>query len=516
MLKRKSKIVLIIIFLHFVQVKQAFPQINPAEVFGSLFTDVQEKKIFADQKKFPDCTPKHHPDSILKKFEHEKDKPGFDLKHFVAENFDTLFTDSKAVLRHIDNLWGNLLRNPDKAEAHSSLIPLPYPYIVPGGRFREIYYWDSYFTMLGLAEAAKFDVIEGMIKNFCHLIDQHGHIPNGNRTYYLSRSQPPFFSLMIDLLAEEKGDSVYIVYLPYLEKEYHFWMEGKSYLLKKQNESKRVVRVNRNEYLNRYRDDETTPRPESFRIDNGVFKQSGRDSSVFRDIRSAAESGWDFSSRWFGDGNSLSSIHTTDILPVDLNCLLYHLELSISKAYLLSDEEEKSVLYAELAEIRKALINTIFWNEPKGYYFDFDIKNKTQTGILSLAGVYPLFFKVSDSATAKKVMLSVRNNFLKEGGVVTTLTKTGEQWDYPNGWPPLQWITYKALKNYNYSSLADSIAQRWLNLNMKVYSETGKMMEKYDVIDVDKPGGGGEYPLQDGFGWTNGVFLKLWNEQKIK
>jgi alpha,alpha-trehalase len=150
----------------------------------------------------------------------------------------------------------------------------------------------------------------------------------------------------------------------------------------------------------------------------------------------------------------------------------------------------------------------------KGYFFDFDMNTRKQSEIYSLAGLYPLFLHIADPIQAESVLEVIRQQFLMDGGLVTTLENTGQQWDYPNGWPPLQWIGYEASKNYGHDVLAEEIASRWLGLNKKVFSATGKMMEKYDVADTTRPGGGGEYETQDGFGWTNGVFLKMWSEQQ--
>ena len=486
----------------------AVSQVYPAEELDSLFIDVQLNRVFSDQKKFPDCIPKYPVAGILKKYRSEKHRPGFVLKNFVAENFDTTLKDTSLILRHIDNLWEYLTRGPDTTASVSSLIPLPYPYIVPGGRFREVYYWDSYFTMLGLAESGKYETIRDMIDNFCYLIDRYGHIPNGNRTYYLSRSQPPFFSLMIELLADKKGDSVYRYYLPYLEKEYLFWM-GRD-----QAFATRLVKPDKNDKLNRYYDALSTPRPESYIMDIDIYKRSARDSMIFRNIRATAESGWDFSSRWLKGDTSLTKISTTQIIPVDLNCLLYHLELTLSRCYALKNVHDMSASYKALAGYRKNLINKYFWNEEKGFYFDYNLTDKVQSGSYTLAGVFPLFFELANNDQADRVALVIKEKFLCDGGVVTTLVNSGQQWDYPNGWAPLQWMTYKGLKNYGKTDLANTIARRWLDLNTKVFFDTGKMMEKYNVVDTGIPGGGGEYQLQDGFGWTNGVFLRLWDELK--
>ena len=136
---------------------------------------------------------------------------------------------------------------------------------------------------------------------------------------------------------------------------------------------------------------------------------------------------------------------------------------------------------------------------------DYDIIQNNFTNNFSLAGIFPLFARIAQKEQAEKVAKEIQTRFLKDGGVVTTLYHTGQQWDYPNGWAPLQWITYKGLKNYSYDKLADEIKKRWTQMVEYVYSETGKLLEKYDVVNVSTTGGG-EYPNQDGFGWTNGVY----------
>lgn len=509
--KFKNTIIILILMLLCHQCP-LIAQINPVETFDSLFIEVQLNSVFNDQKKFPDCIPKYHPDTILMKYNRDKNNPLFILKDFISENFDTLGNDTTSLLNHINFLWSHLTRPPDDFSGNTSLIPLPHPYVVPGGRFREMYYWDSYFTMLGLAESGKYGLIENMTDNFCYLINKFDHIPNGNRTYYLSRSQPPFFSLMVDLLAEYAGDSVYIKYIHCLEQEYNFWMKGIANLNHDFEAGDRVVKLEKDETLNRYWDDLSTPRPESYMQDVELFQKSGRDAILYRDIRAAAESGWDFSSRWLKGDTSLKNLHTTEYIPVDINCLLYHLEITLNKSYKLINSSSKELMYQNKAVNRKILINKYFWNEKKGFYFDYNYMEKMQSDVFTLAGIYPLFFGLANENQANKAARIIQEKFLKDGGVVTTLTFTGEQWDYPNGWAPLQWITYNGLKNYGYNELADSIATRWLNLNIKLFFETGKMMEKYDVVNINRHGGGGEYPLQDGFGWTNCVFLQFWNE----
>jgi alpha,alpha-trehalase len=484
----------------------AFAQQSPDKLYGPLFQNVQMHEIFPDQKTFVDCVPVRKPSEIMAEYERLAGQPNFDLKAFVAANFIRP-PDPDDIATHIKRLWRVLRRDPANPVEGSSLLALPYPYIVPGGRFDEIYYWDSYFTMLGLKESDEVEMIENMIRNFASLIDRYGFIPNGNRSYYLSRSQPPFFSLMVELLAEAKGNGVYEEYLPALEKEYNYWMD-------ETGPTKHTVKMPDGSVLNRYYDQLDSPRPESYRQDVETSKASQEDPKViFRNLRSAAESGWDFSSRWFADGQNITTIATIDLIPVDLNCLLYHLELTLAKAFRIRSDVAKNDLalareFEAKAEKRKNAINQYCWSPAANWYLDCDIKGELGREI-TLAGVTPLFFQLAPDDRMQGMVNVLKEKFVQPGGVVTSLKETKQQWDAPNGWAPLQWLTIKGLQNYGQDALAKEIAERWISLNVKVFKETGKLMEKYDVKDTTKLAGGGEYPGQDGFGWTNGVLLKL-------
>lgn len=361
-----------------------------------------------------------------------------------------------------------------------------------------------------------------MVDNFSDMMDAFGFIPNGNRTYYLSRSQPPFYALMLDVLSEIKSDkSVYSRYLKNLETEYTFWMEGVDKLNNTSTTYSHVVQLDEDAILNRYWDKKDIPRSEMYREDihtanQAVKKIPGFSSEdLFRNLRAAAESGWDFSSRWLANTSDLYTIQTTNIIPVDLNALLYHLELTISKGYLYNKDSANAKAFKGKSDNRKKALVKYCWNQEKGFFMDYNFKLKKQTEIYSLAGVYPLFFKIASKEQAKSTARKIENSFLKQGGVITTLYKTGQQWDSPNGWAPLQWITIVGLRNYDENKLATIIKTRWLNLNKDTYKNTYKMFEKYDVVEK-KETGGGEYPNQDGFGWTNGVYQKLSKEQPEK
>ncbi len=500
----------------------------PENLYGKLFYDVQaDSNLFSDSKTFVDCIPLEDPSVIRKKYSDLSDRSVAALQNFLKNNFiipgneSAYITDSASVNEHISRLWDVLKRPPDKVQS-GTLIPLPYAYIVPGGRFREIYYWDTYFTMLGLEQNRQYEIIQDMIDNFSYLITQYGYIPNGNRTYYLGRSQPPFYPAMVSLLAEIKGDTVYTHYLKYMEKEYEFWMNGTGNLKESVSAYRRVVRLKDGEILNRYWSDENTPRSESYREDvktanEAVSKMPGiKWNEVYRNLRATAESGWDFSSRWLSMDSTgtwpLYTIHTTDIVPVDLNSLMYNMEFTLSKAYRLAGDTAKSKYYKSKYESRGKAIIKYCWNTKKGLFMDYNSRTGQQTNVMSLAGMYPLFFRIATTEQAGATAAVIERYFLKPGGVVPTLYNTGQQWDYPNGWAPLEWITITGLQNYNFEDLASVIKERWLYLNTKVYRSTFKMLEKYDVVDTTKKSGGGEYPTQDGFGWTNGVFQKLSGE----
>ncbi|HTL09576.1 MAG TPA: alpha,alpha-trehalase TreA [Chitinophagaceae bacterium] len=484
------------------------------ESLGKLFEDVQEQKIFPDSKFFVDCIPKEAPAALLSTYLSTKDQPGFNLLDFVTAHFILPVTSisqyasgNKPILEHLEALWPVLTRHPDKTHG-GTLIPLPHPYVVPGGRFREIYYWDSYFTMLGLQVSRQIDTMQHMVDNFAYLIDSFGFIPNGNRTYYLSRSQPPFFTLMVELLAEEKGNEVLLQYLPQIEKEYAFWMDGETEVAPGQ-QHRRVVRLPDGDLLNRYCDEKDSARPEAYREDSKAAARAINKRQAHIHIRAACESGWDFSSRWFRDGNDMGTIQTAHLVPVDLNCLLLHMEEVLAAIYQQQQNTVRATAFQQKITLRKTAITKYCWNQQQGFYFDYHFIDGQQTSECTLAAAYPLFFTAASKEQAAGVATMLEEKFLQAGGLVTTLRQSGQQWDFPNGWAPLQWIAYKGLKNYGHDALARRIRERWMAANEHVYAHTGKMMEKYNVTDTVTKAGGGEYPNQDGFGWSNGVYLKL-------
>jgi alpha,alpha-trehalase len=483
---------------------------TPAQLFGPLFVQVQMDALFPDGKAFPDATPNAPPPVILRHYRRSHPRSRAALLRFVRGNFSFPVEartppaqHDKSLEAHIARLWPLLTRQPVVPPPYSSLLYVPKPYVVPGGRFREFYYWDSYFTMLGLIPDGHLDTARDLVGDFSYMVREYGHVPNGARTYYLSRSQPPMYYLMVGLLSQDPA-SAWSEHLQDLEREYAYWMAGAAGL--QPGEARRnVVKMPDGSLLNRYWDASDTPRDESYRNDVVVARASHRPrAQVYRDLRAAAESGWDFSSRWLADGRHLTTIDTTDIVPIDLNSLLYGLESAISQACESRHDSACQREFAARARRRREAINSYLWDAKAGYFMDYDWRHGKRTGELTAATLYPLFTGVAYIQQADEIGGVTQTRLLEQGGIVTTNITSGQQWDAPNGWPPLQWIAVAGFRRYDQPALAHEIARRWLATVQRVFTNTGKLVEKYDV-EHTLPGGGGEYPLQDGFGWTNGV-----------
>lgn len=491
--------------------------LTPIEIFSDLFVDLQMYRVHDDAKQISDAIPMVGQEEILFEYGKLKTKNFYTLSIF----FNKYFKLNKAKIpiiesysdpeKHVHSLWKYLYRENDISENGSTKIALPYPYVVPGGRFNEMYYWDSYFTMLGLVVENKWDWIESMLDNFSWMLDQFDLIPNGNRSYFLSRSQPPFFASMIELLSLSQGKKAYLKYLPALEKEYAFWMKHKL-SVNENSSSNHCVRF-KDKIVNRYFDKDPTPRQEMYYDDVILAKASSRnDQSLFASLRAACESGWDFSSRWFEDALRLNTCQCDQIIPIDLNCLVWNMERVLAKMYKLNDQDTKAIEFTSRAEERAVTIRTEFWNKETQTFSDINITNGLVTQNITAASLYPLFFKIASPEQASHVADCLSDHLLAAGGLLTTNVVSGQQWDAPNGWAPLQWIAIRGLRNYGLDDLADEINRRWTTLVEQVFKRTGRFTEKYNVIDLQLEAGGGEYKNQDGFGWTNGVYLACKNE----
>lgn len=419
----------------------------------------------------------------------------------------------------LNGLWKKLGRNIShearKDPARSSLIVVPNPFIVPGGRFREYYYWDSYWVVRGLLICGMKDTVKGMIDNFIHLVKTYGFVPNGGRIYYTNRSQPPFLIPIVELYLKHTGDTDYVKsVLNDLEKEYQFWRQHRTVEIE--------ISPGRKYSLSIYAADMDTPRPESYYEDVHTAQTvpDADKPTLYQDIASAAESGWDFSTRWYngtGPGKgSMSSMRTRQIVPTDLNSVLFYCEKLLEKFSRLAGSKQKVDEYKNYAEARRVAIEAVLWDERRKIWLDYDRQLKSKQEDFYGASVVPLWAGVhqGDETREKDVLRTLKRvqvlNF--PGGFPTSLFASGQQWDFPNAWPPLQHMLIAGLAQSTSKEVrqeAFNFAQKWITTTYKAWATTGHMFEKYNVSVHGAPGGGGEYTIQAGFGWTNGVVLDL-------
>lgn len=466
--------------------------------------------MFPDSKTFADMIPRETPAAILDAYRHDAPQGREALAAFVHRHFRKAGDVSPRVSmrEHIKALWPILAKPPLAVVPGASALQLPYAYVVAGGRYQEMYYWDSYFTMLGLKADGEQPLIDSMLANFVSLVERYGHVPNGTRSYYLSRSQPPFLALMMDL-SETRDAALDRQRLQALKQEHAYWMAGAS-CLDAGGACQHVVRMPDGSLLNRYWDARDTPRDESYAEDVATAAAAAPRAAadVNRDLRAGAESGWDYGSRWLRDGRTLATIHTTDIVPVDLNSLMWNLEQAIARRCADAGDTACAADYRRRADVRRAAITKYLWSTAERRFADWDRSSAKPTPAISAALLYPLFTGLATHDQADATAALAAKQLIAPGGLRTTTMRTGQQWDEPNGWAPLLWIAVRGLDRTGHGALADDLARRWVRTVSTFYACTGRMVEKYDV-DSGKAGGGGEYPVQDGFGWTNGVTRAL-------
>ena len=232
-------------------------------------------------------------------------------------------------------------------------------------------------------------------------------------------------------------------------------------------------------------------------------------TEVYRDLRAGAASGWDFSSRWMDDPNQLGSIHTTRIVPVDLNALMFKMEKVLARASKAAGDNAKAAEYDAAATACQKAMEHWLWNNKQNWYADYDLRSKQIRNQLTAAALFPLYVNAAAQDRADKVAAATEARLLKPGGLATTTVNSGQQWDAPNGWAPLQWVATEGLQNYGHQQVVMEISWRFLTNVQHTWEREKQLVEKYDVNSTGTGGGGGEYPLQDGFGWTNGVTLKM-------
>ncbi|EZA62647.1 hypothetical protein DMN91_007675 [Ooceraea biroi] len=515
---------------------------------GPLLKTVQLSGIFNDSKTFVDLYQLHDPDVTIDNFNAlmnaTNNAPNRDqVAAFVAQNFaeqDELenatlpdWTENPKILKSIGDptyrewaknlnlIWKELARrlNHDVVvdiQRHS-LIYVNNTFIIPGGRFREFYYWDSYWIIEGLLLCDMHDTVKGMIENFLSMVDRFGFVPNGGRIYYLSRSQPPLLIPMVAKYYEFTGDRKFLrENIALLEAEFEYW----------QNEmTVNVIKNDKTYKLAHYVVNSPNPRPESYKEDYRLAQQLPEEKrgAVYDDLKAAAESGWDFSYRWCIRSNetaqlSLLNVSTSDIIPVDLNAILQRNAKLLAYFHSILYNPLKVLRYTRIAQNYQAAINDVLWNENEGVWLDYDTRNKRHRDTFYVSNLTPLY-TMSYNRSRRETYAQKAISYLKKnkidafyGGTPTSMNYTGEQWDFPNAWPPLQSFLIQGLYQTQVKKamdLAEDFAIRWLRSNYLGYKESGNMFEKYNAIIPGDGGGGGEYLVQTGFGWTNGVVFEF-------
>lgn len=470
---------------------------------GPLFEAVQRRRIFVDSKTFVDAIPLVSEQIIAARFR-ERDISGESdlLRHFVEEHFalrsTPLMLRSSAATadEFVASNWDSLIRSRSDVEPGSTLVALPHPYVVPGGRFDELFYWDSYFTGLGLLRHGYVKLYKGMIDDLVVLQERFGHIPNGNRTYLTSRSQPPLLAAMVRLLGHAGVETN--AYLPALLREHTYWTSGE-----------RVAAVVGGVALSRYWDEHDTPRPEAYAEDRSSAQRARDKPAAYRHLRAAAASGWDFSSRWCEDPGDLTTIETTEVIPVDLNALLLQLERTIAALCRSRRDASTADRFEGFASARALVLQTRCWDQQSGWFFDLDRGTGARRTSFALSGMVPLAVQAARPDQANVARRTLIHRFLAPGGLRSTTVASGQQWDAPNGWAPLHWWAVTGLRAYGFSMEADEISRRWLTTCRERFLFDGTLLEKYNVEDPSQRPGGGEYAVQEGFGWTNGVLADL-------
>ncbi|KIY65017.1 glycoside hydrolase family 37 protein [Cylindrobasidium torrendii FP15055 ss-10] len=615
----------------------------PSEIFcaGELLQTVNLAVLYPDPKTFVDKPTSKNASSVLADFDQLQSPTVGDVANFVSANFSgeglelqalTLenfnenppFLDNvtdpvlRAWSQTVHGYWTQLIRGTnsstlcDGVKCESSLIPLNHTFVVPGGRFREQYYWDSFWIVEGLLESQLYDIVNATLQNFMDELEQFGFIPNGGRIYYLNRSQPPLFVQMLERYVTVSGDTgILSRALPLAEREFEWWRANRTV-------SVTSPTTGQNYSLARYAVNNSAPRPESYLTDyktannpDGPTLTEDERSSLYAELASGAESGWDYSTRWLQDpapGNdNLTTLQIRELLPVDLNSILYKNHVIMAQLYGSANDSAASVHREAAASIKEGILD-LMWNTTKYAFYDYSLTGEKQTNVLSAAAFYPFWSGI----VPDEVLLNATNAFRAfssvnlvlnryNGTYPSTFLDTGLQWDFPNAWPPHQYIVLEALKNLpsNVTSMAlptngssfelipegqlglteaqlpaqtltatanatvsglaadihrvngtvtnggnategegwaDTLARElanryfassfcsWratggsipdilprlseqeLNVTLSV-SNTGNMFEKFSSLDIDSAGRGGEYTVQAGFGWTNGVVI---------
>ena len=395
------------------------------------------------------------------------------------------------LLNFIADNWKNVIR--DNKEDEGSLIGLPYPYTISGTNqmFREIYYWGTYFTNVGLILSGQTQLAQNNIDNMTYLISQYGFMPNGNRTYFLDRSQPPFLSQMVvELYAVTKNREWLKEKYESLKQEYVFW------------QGKRMTPSGLNRFYGQIPDSEALKEFGQYMC-NRFGMESSPDGAVMEEygkaLYSFAESGWDCSSRY-----GLTPHHFNSL---ELNCMLYNMEQNLSFiATEIGTGEAPD--WAEKATARKTLMQALMWDEEKGFFADYNFIAKKRNDMVATSTFYPLFVGLADKRQAASIY-AVLGRIEEAYGLASTEKRDDLydlQWDHPYGWPCQQYIVIRGLLHYGYKEDALRLAKKYTDIVERNFVSTGTLWEKYNVCTGGVTNNK-EYGTPPIMGWTAATYL---------
>jgi len=591
---------------------------SPIYCYGDLLREIELARPFEDSKTFVDLPTTRPLEEVLAAFANLSrpienntalndflseyfGEAGSELEEVPTDELETQpdFLDNvnssvvRDFTRQVIDIWPDLTRRYVGAGNCSgcvnSFLPVNRTFVVAGGRFREPYYWDSFWIIEGLlrTQGSFTQIAENIIENFMDLVEDIGFVPNGARRYYENRSQPPLLTQMVRVYVEYTQNYTLLERaIPILEKEYEFWVNNRTVTLE---------RAGMNYSLNHYAVSNTQPRPESYYEDyvtanNATyFNEEGEEfnatqplnetqkATLYSNLASGAESGWDYSARWIANPSDavtetffpLRSLNTIEIIPVELNSILYYNEITIAEFHRHQGNYTAAREWAGRAANRSEAMTTVLWSPEHYSYFDYNLTSSSQniytladntSTPLALQGAPPgkqIWFQISqfypfwtgaapesiknDPKAIRRVYARVEELLeSRDGAIAATNLQTGQQWDEPNVWPPLQYILMQGLLNTPLEVSEDDdeqstedyiwtqdlslrIAQRYLDSLYCTWRVTGgatdevpqlpdsqgngTIFEKYSDESTNAAGGGGEYTVVEGFGWSNGVLI---------
>lgn len=402
------------------------------------------------------------------------------------------------------------------------LLYLPWDYVVPGGRFNEMYGWDSYFIILGLLQDGERDLARSIVDLFAYEIEHYGTVLNGNRTYMLNRSHPPLLTRMILQVFQQTHDEQWVRSLLPIVENYYFYWTVPPHL----NQTTGLSHYNAlghgpaPEVLDSEKDEDGRTHYDRVREYYQNFEVKDYDVSLYYDAeadqltdlfyqgdRSMRESGFDITNR-FGPF-SVDIIHYA---PVCLNVLLYQMEQDIAQMHRIVKHKDQVEHWRHQAQVRHERIDQFLWDEDAGLYFDYNFGSGDRRPYEFATTFMPLWAGIASDTQAQRLVENL-SRFETEGGLLTSTNVSGNQWDAPFGWAPLHWFAVKGLQHYGYRDEALRLANKFITLVTQEFERTGTIFEKYDLercsAKVSDEIFFGYSSNEIGFGWTNGIFLDL-------